>query len=101
MHDTVPIQSVKAQLFMQRWGLEKFQKIFFRIQMSFVIAAFRKWRATIEHDKHEEKRSNYMKLKASKNLKQFSVINAETSLAIPPNKESSCTTITFPVFFTD
>ena len=38
---------------------------------------------------------------ASKNLKQFSVINAETSLAIPPNKESSCTTITFPVFFTD
>jgi len=71
VHDTVPIQSVKAQLFMQRWGLEKFQKIFFRIQMSFVIAAFRKWRATIEHDKHEEKRSNYMKLKASKNLKHL------------------------------
>jgi hypothetical protein len=71
VHETVPIQSVKAQLFMQRWGLEKFQKIFFRIQMSFLIAAFRKWRNTIEHMKHEEKRQNYMKLKASKNLKHL------------------------------
>ena len=71
VHETVPIQSVKAQLFMQRWGLEKFQKIFFRIQMSFLIAAFRKWHNTIEHMKHEEKRQQYMKLKASKNLKHL------------------------------
>jgi hypothetical protein len=71
VHETVPIQSVKAQLFMQRWGLEKFQKIFFRIQMSFLIAAFRKWHHTIEYDKKEEKRQNYMKLKASKNLKHL------------------------------
>jgi hypothetical protein len=71
VNETVPIQSVKAQLFMQRWGLEKFQKIFFRIQMSFIIAAFRKWKHMIENDKHEEKRQNYMKLKASKNLKHL------------------------------
>ena len=71
VHETVPIQSVKAQLFMQRWGLEKFQKIFFRIQMSFMIAAFHKWKSTIEYEKKEEKRSTYMKLKASKNLKHL------------------------------
>jgi len=71
VHESVPIQSVKAQLFMQRWGLEKFQKIFFRIQMSFVIAAFKKWKHQIEEDKHNEKKSNYMKLKASKNLKHL------------------------------
>ena len=38
---------------------------------------------------------------ASKYLKQFSIIKAEISLEIPPNKVSSCKMIHFPVFCTD
>ena len=38
---------------------------------------------------------------ASKYSKQCSVIKAEMSLEIPPNSESSCNIIAFPVFLTE
>jgi hypothetical protein len=68
---TVPIQNVKAQLYMQRWGMEKFEKIFKRIEMQKERAALQWWQHQVKESIKMEKKSNYMKFRASRKLDHF------------------------------
>ena len=71
IHRTVPMVNVKAQLYMQRWGIEKFEKIFKRIEMQKERAALHLWQDKVKQLIKAEKRENYMKLRASRKLDHF------------------------------
>ena len=71
IHRTVPMVNVKAQLYMQRWGMEKFEKIFKRIEMQKERAALHLWQDKVKQLIKMEKRENYMKLRASRKLDHF------------------------------
>lgn len=39
-----PITSIRAQMFMQKWGLKKFEAIFNRMRNSFILSAWKRWK---------------------------------------------------------
>eukprot|EP00942_MAST-04A_sp_MAST-4A-sp1_P000269 g269.t1 len=71
IHRTAPMVNVNAQLYMQRWGMEKFEKIFKRIEMQKERAALHLWQDKVKQLIKMEKRENYMKLRASRKLDHF------------------------------
>ena len=71
IHRTCPVQNIKAQQYMQRWGMEKFEKIFKRIEMQKERAALHLWSHKVKQLVKMEKKSNYMKMRASRKLDHF------------------------------
>ena len=43
-----PVTNLRAQLYMQRWGLEKFEKIMRKLQMGRLLAGFHRWHEGVQ-----------------------------------------------------
>ena len=71
VHRTCPVHNIKASMYMQRWGLEKFEQIFKRIELMREGAALRKWRHAVDEIIKFEKKEKYFKLRAAKKCDRF------------------------------
>lgn len=63
-----PVTNIRAQMFCQKWGLEKMQNVMQRIHHSFLIAALNKWRDFTEFMANKERAEAYLKYKGSRTL---------------------------------
>eukprot|EP00750_Incisomonas_marina_P012094 INCI16560.1.p1 GENE.INCI16560.1~~INCI16560.1.p1 ORF type:complete len:1448 (+),score=415.87 INCI16560.1:180-4346(+) len=61
-----PVTNIRAQLYCQRWGVEKLNNSLLRIQQSRVLAALRKWQQFVEHSRCQELAEKYLKWKGSR-----------------------------------
>ena len=63
-----PVTNIKAQLYCQKWGLEKLTNLFNKIAYRQMIAALEKWSEYVDYHANQEKAENYMKWKGSRRL---------------------------------
>jgi hypothetical protein len=69
--DICPITSIKAQIFMQKWGLQRLEWMFQKMQFSIIISALERWHDFLDHARKTEKREAYMKYKGTQKLDLF------------------------------
>jgi hypothetical protein len=69
--DICPITSIKAQIFMQKWGLQRLEWMFRKMQFSIIISALERWHDFLENARKSEKREAYMKYKGTQKLDLF------------------------------
>ena len=55
-----PITNIRAQMYMKRWGLEKFEKIMAKILNARMVSAIHRWRDFVQESIQEEKREQYL-----------------------------------------
>ena len=60
--------NIKAQLYCQKWGLEKLTNLFNKIAYRQMIAALEKWSEFVDYQNNQDKAENYMKWKGSRRL---------------------------------
>jgi hypothetical protein len=63
-----PVTNIKAQLYCQKWGLEKLTNLFNKIAYRQMIAALEKWSEFVDYQNNQDKAENYMKWKGSRRL---------------------------------
>ena len=63
-----PVTNIKAQLYCQKWGLEKLTELFNKIAYRQMIAAIEKWCEFVDYHVNQEKAENYLKFKGSRRL---------------------------------
>lgn len=63
-----PVTNIKAQLYCQKWGLEKLTNLFNKIAYRQMIAALEKWSEYVDYENNQAKAENYMKWKGSRRL---------------------------------
>jgi hypothetical protein len=62
------VTNIKAQLYCQKWGLEKLTNLFNKIAYRQMIAALEKWSEFVDYQNNQDKAENYMKWKGSRRL---------------------------------
>ena len=63
-----PVTNIKAQMYCQKWGLEKLTNLFNKIAYRQMIAVLEKWREYVDYMDNQDKAENYMKWKGSRRL---------------------------------
>lgn len=63
-----PVTSLKAQVFCQRWGLEKVHRLFLRLEHAHLSRAWQKWRAFRMFERNKQKANLFLKCKGSQRL---------------------------------
>lgn len=66
-----PVRSLKAQIFCHRWGMEKVQQLFLRIQSQALSRAFQKWIAFRMYEKNKLKANMFLKCKGSQKMTEI------------------------------
>ena len=63
-----PVTSIRAQLYCKRWGAQKLQNLFQRIEFGRISSALNTWKEFSEWKRNQEHVEKYMKLKGSRRL---------------------------------
>ena len=63
-----PVTNIKAQMYCQKWGLEKLTALFNKIAYRQMIAALEKWNEFVDYQVNQDKAENYMKWKGTRRL---------------------------------
>jgi hypothetical protein len=71
IHNIVPVTSLRAQLFMKKWGLEKLEMMFQKMQYSLIISALDRWHDSVDASKKKQKREAFLKYRGTMKLDLF------------------------------
>ena len=63
-----PVTNIRAQLFMQKWGVQKLERIMTRALNAHKHRAIARWRTSVEFEKCQEKAEQFLKLRGSRLL---------------------------------
>lgn len=66
-----PVRSLKAQIFCHRWGMEKVQQLFLRMQSQALSRAFQKWCAFRMYERNKLKANMFLKCKGSQKMTEI------------------------------
>jgi hypothetical protein len=68
VRSNMPVTSLKAQIFCQKWGVERFQNIFKQIQNKNLIAVVLKWKDFVAFEISKEKAQQYLKTSGTRKV---------------------------------
>ena len=68
IQNNYPITGIKAQIFCKKWGFDKLEKVFKKIENSMIIAALRRWQKFIAYEQAQEKAQRYLRFRGSRRL---------------------------------
>jgi hypothetical protein len=68
VHQNCPVTSLRAQIFAQKWGLEKLEHTMLRISQSTMMAAMKKWNEYLLFMRNKERAEHYLKCKGSRSV---------------------------------
>lgn len=66
-----PVRSLKAQIFCHRWGMEKVQQLFLRMQSQALSRAFQKWGAFRMYERNKLKANMFLKCKGTQKMTEI------------------------------
>lgn len=66
-----PVRSLKAQIFCHRWGMEKVQQLFLRLQSQSLSRALQKWKAFRMYERNKLKAGLFLKCKGSQKMTEI------------------------------
>ena len=74
VHKLCPITNLRAQLYMQKWGIEMFERIFLKLKHGKLQSAFARWQSWIKYSTQVEL-LHAVKLKEGANLVAKTILN--------------------------
>lgn len=66
-----PVRSLKAQIFCHRWGMEKVQQLFLRLQSQSLSRAMQKWKVFRMYERNKLKAGLFLKCKGSQKMTEI------------------------------
>ncbi|TMW64877.1 hypothetical protein Poli38472_009044 [Pythium oligandrum] len=66
-----PVRSLKAQIYCHRWGMEKVQQLFSRLQSQTISRAYQKWKAFLMYERNKLKANLFLKCKGSQKMTEI------------------------------